>query len=54
MLLLGSLTRPHPERPYTVGTHVAEGHGRPGLGSWSCAHAGEDTVAGFGESCRHR
>jgi hypothetical protein len=26
--------------------------GRAGLGSWSCAHASEDTMAAFGKSCR--
>jgi hypothetical protein len=26
---------------------------RPRLRSWSCAHAGEDTMAAFSESCRH-
>jgi hypothetical protein len=39
---------------HAVGAHVAEGHGWPGLGSWSCAHAGEDTMAAFDESCRRR
>jgi hypothetical protein len=33
----------HVERPHAVGAHIAEGHRRPGLGSWSCGHAGEDT-----------
>jgi hypothetical protein len=27
----------HIERRHAVGAHVAEGHWRPGLGSWSCA-----------------
>jgi hypothetical protein len=35
----------HVERPHAVGAHVAEGHWRPGLRSWSCAHAGEDIRA---------
>jgi hypothetical protein len=35
----------HVERPHAVGAHVAEGHRRPGLRSWSCAHAGEDIRA---------
>jgi hypothetical protein len=39
-------------RPYAVGAYVAEGHWVAGWGSWSCAHAGEDTMAAFGESCR--
>jgi hypothetical protein len=28
----------------TAGAHVAQCHRRPGLGSWSCAHAGEDIL----------
>jgi hypothetical protein len=41
----------HVERPHAVGAHVVEGHRRSGLGSWSCAHAGEDTAsAGPSES----
>jgi hypothetical protein len=35
----------HIERPHAVGAHVAECHRRPGIGSGSCAHAGEDTMA---------
>jgi hypothetical protein len=36
---------PHVQRPHAVGAHVAQCHGRPGLGSWSIAHAGEDIRA---------
>jgi hypothetical protein len=43
----------HVQRPHAVGAHVAEGHRRASLRSWSCAHSGEDTMAAFGESCRH-
>jgi hypothetical protein len=40
-----ALPAAHVERPHAVGAHVAEGHWRPGLRSWSCAHAGEDIRA---------
>jgi len=44
---------PTRERPHAVGAHVAQCHRRPGLRSWSCAHAGEDSAsAGRSESCR--
>jgi hypothetical protein len=35
----------HVERPHAVRAHVAEGHWVAGWGSWSCAHAGEDTAS---------
>jgi hypothetical protein len=35
----------HVERPHTVGARVAQCHRRPGLKSWSCAHAWEDIRA---------
>jgi hypothetical protein len=38
--------------PHAVGPHVAKGHWVAGLRSWSCAHAGEGTMAAFGESYR--
>jgi hypothetical protein len=44
--LMTALPARHRERPHAVGAHVAEGHGRPGLGSWSGAHAGEDILTG--------
>jgi hypothetical protein len=37
-----ALPAAHVERPHAVGAHVAEGHRRSGLRSWSRAHAGED------------
>jgi hypothetical protein len=36
----------HVERPHAIGAHVAEGHWRPGLRSWLCAHAGEVRING--------
>jgi hypothetical protein len=42
----------HIERPHAVGAHVAEGHRVAGWGAGSCAHAGEDTMAAFEQSCR--
>jgi hypothetical protein len=52
--LMMALPTRHRERPHAVGAHVAVGHRRSGQRSWSCAHAGEDTMAAFGESCRRR
>jgi hypothetical protein len=40
-----ALPAAHVERPHAVGAHVAEGHRRSGLRSWSRAHAGEDIRA---------
>jgi hypothetical protein len=40
------------ERPHAVGAHVAEGHWWPGMGSGSCAHAGEDTASAASSESR--
>ena len=36
-----ALPAAHVERPHSVSMHVAEGHRRASLRSWSCGHAGE-------------
>jgi hypothetical protein len=38
--LMMALPAGHRDRPHAVGAHVAECHWRPGLRSWSVAHAG--------------
>jgi hypothetical protein len=48
-----ALPAAHFERPHAVGTHVAEGHGRSDLRSWSMCSCAEDTAsAASSESCQ--
>jgi hypothetical protein len=40
-----ALPAAHVEPPHAVGAHVADGHWRPGLRSWSFAHGGRSSAA---------